>query len=95
MKLRPSVRMFAQEMERRLREHDPNRGCRGWKNEEFPYLIARLLGEVGELAAVLISERTCGSNAEERKPVRVRHEAADVGNFAMMIYDICERDGVD
>lgn len=78
--LRASVRRFAEDMERALRKHDQTRGARGWSKDDPLDLLARLREETGELAAALIDVGLLSNKA-------IRKEAADVGNFAMMIHD--------
>lgn len=78
--LRPEVLTFAWLMELRLREHDHERGRRGWTNawttEQF--LLSKLREEYKEL--VVAYE---GDAPKET----VALEAADLGNLAMMIAD--------
>ncbi len=69
--MRSSVATFAGMMEARLREND-HKG--GWDRESDSRLFARLVEEVGELAA---------SIAEHGKPSAT--ECVDVANFAMML----------
>jgi NTP pyrophosphatase (non-canonical NTP hydrolase) len=49
------------------------------------YLYTRLVEEVGELGRKI--ERT---EKGESFAVGIKHEAADVANFAMMIADVCD-----
>lgn len=77
--LRPEVLAFAQAMEAKLREHDGDRGAAGWRRDSTSALLRRLREEVEELA--LVGPFTCVDE--------VLGEAADVGNFAMMIADVC------
>jgi len=75
--LRPSVRRFAFHMEAVLRRNDHKPG---WENDTLPDLWYRLEEETKELAdAIMVPERSSGS--------RIRDEAVDVANFAMMIFD--------
>lgn len=78
--LRPSVHLFAERMERALRANDKERGRRGWKNDSDEALFARLQEEVHELEIAL----TAGADTKEKRAA-IRKEAADVGNFAMML----------
>ena len=73
--LRPSVREFALAMEDALRAHDHKPG---WKSDPAVELFLRLEEEVNELREELVYERY--STAMQ--------EAADVANFAMMIFDV-------
>ena len=72
--LRPSVLAFAQAMERKLRKND-HRG--GWAQSSPKWLLSRLREETREL-----------SDALNGADLEVLDEAADVGNFAMMIHDV-------
>lgn len=74
--LRPEVLAFAHAMERKLRAND-HKG--GWQNESFTYLLRRLRREVDELSVLPPKEEWNN----------ILDEAADVGNFAMMIADVC------
>jgi NTP pyrophosphatase (non-canonical NTP hydrolase) len=67
-------------MEERLRAND-HKG--GWDNCEPEWLLTRLRQEVEELAAEIAKGGTRSFDAD-----RLRLEAADVGNFAMMIADV-------
>lgn len=87
MKLRPAVKMFAEAMEKELREHDSIKGEEGWKvdnrhsrRDRIIYLFGRLTDEYWELR----QEITCHQHDRDR----IRLEAVDVANFAMMIYDL-------
>jgi NTP pyrophosphatase (non-canonical NTP hydrolase) len=72
--VREPVRWFAEQMERKLAQHDDRPG---WKGEDFEYLLIRLMGELGELCNL-----QPGTELQT-----VIDEAADVANFAMMISD--------
>jgi NTP pyrophosphatase (non-canonical NTP hydrolase) len=76
--VRPEVALFGEAMESKLAEHDDDRGERGWEEDSIRSLLARLREEADELEVAL----------DYCDPSRVAHEAADVGNFAMMIHDI-------
>jgi len=77
MRLRKAVRVFAQDMERKLlaNDHKPNK-YQGMGNL---WLIMRLRQETGELTRALAA----GKNVPD--------EAADVANFAMFISDNFKR----
>ena len=81
---REAVRRFAEQMEINLRKHDDRPG---WNNGACdPYwLLNRARDELDELEAAM------------RNPVgRVAHvveEAADVGNFCMMIAEVVSEEG--
>jgi hypothetical protein len=79
------VRVFADAMERKLQLND-HKG--GWEDCSIDYLIKRLRQETTELLAVAGDrDARCLTNEEAE---RVRDEAADVANFAMMIADVCD-----
>lgn len=72
---RPVVSAFARVMERKL-QYNKSKGH--WGDCPVEWLIERLREEVDELEAAV----------KANVPARVaQHEAADVGNFAMMIAD--------
>lgn len=77
--LRPEVEWFARAMEQKLRDNE-HKG--GWINDKPRKLFARLLEEVKELEEELAKFSMAG------KADGVLAEAADVGNFAMMIADV-------
>lgn len=73
--MREALRQFAEYQERILCTHDHTKVP--WVICENSYLLQRLKEEVIELEEALINGNTD----------HIRHEAADVGNFAMMIFD--------
>ena len=86
MKLRPGLKEFANAMERVLHNHS-NQG-RHWRYCDKAYLLRRLIGELGELAAVLLSEDALTKqHSQAYCEDRVQEECCDVANFAMMIAD--------
>jgi hypothetical protein len=50
LKLRPEVARFAQLMEAKLREHDEEKGKRGWQMANPQHLLQMMCAEMGELA---------------------------------------------
>lgn len=78
MKLRAPLQSFANLMEMKLAKHDEDRGPTDWRNSTQASLVRRLREELAELETALID----GAEVS-----RVREEAADVANFAMMIAD--------
>ncbi len=74
IKLRASVQWFAEQMERKLRIHDADRGRRGWRGMSFGELYDRMDDECIEMLNAV-------------HPSDVISEATDVANFAMMIAD--------
>ncbi len=84
--LRPEVLRFAVAMEERLRANE-HKG--GWYLDTVDSLTTRLYDEAEELVVVTVQQGNAGLDSAEGKNlrVRVRREAADVGNFAMMVAD--------
>lgn len=82
--VRPAVERFAEAMEAVLRTHDD----RTWDREPTARLLRRLHEEVAELDSAFTSP--VGLVPSEMQAWRndIRHEAVDVANFAMMIYDV-------
>ena len=84
--LRPRVRKFAEQMELALRDND-HKG--GWKECSNGYLLTRLREEADELEEAI----SCLAMPAEfytgpyRQAFVIEGEAADVANFAMMIWD--------
>ena len=80
---RASVGHFARLMERKLREHDEDRGTDGWRGLEcdVKYLLDRVIEEVEEL-------RSAFNDADRTRLVK---ESVDVANFCMMITDRIDR----
>jgi hypothetical protein len=80
VKVRPLVLWFAEQMEAALQRND-HKG--GWHGDSPLRLMERLVQESAELEAAL-SGLVLPARA---KPGRVRAEAADVANMAMMVAD--------
>ena len=80
MELRNEVTIFAQNMEQILRENDHKPG---WKNDNIKDLLLRIGDEWWELDEA-IKANDCKA---------IKKEACDIGNFAMMIYDLCSERG--
>lgn len=72
--MRTEVESFAKMMETKLKA---NEAKGGWQRTSQGWLIRRLLEEVGELITALETDNIAA----------IQGEAADVGNFAMMIAD--------
>jgi hypothetical protein len=83
LKLRPSVRRFAEEMERILRENDHKEGWGELTNE---HLIDRMEDELKELHEEVF-HRTDYRHPDYPDIAQAVHEAIDLANFAMMFYD--------
>jgi len=75
--LRPAVRVFAEAMEKTLRENDYKGGW-GLQDCSTHYLLCRLAGEVGELFAL---------NAKVGDYYVNEKELEDIANFAMMLWN--------
>lgn len=91
--LRPEVQLFAQAMEERLRAND---GKGGWRDETVGHLMSRLRDEVEELGEALVALEE--EEGEDNHKItwnfareKVKREAADVANFAMMVADVLGR----
>ena len=76
MELRKEVSIFAEGMEQRLRENDFKPG---WQNDDIHDLLLRIGDEWWELDKAI----------KENNYESIIKESRDVGNFAMMIHDIC------
>lgn len=76
--VRPELQWFVKQMESKLQENDHKQH---WSKLHQDYLIHRLYQEAGELWNAIRNE----------PPENIVKEAADVGNFAMMIADNAER----
>ena len=73
-----------------LERLDANKGKGdNWLADEPLRLVTRLEQEVAELREVIMRGRGHGQSAEEEFRGLVRHEAADVANFAAMVADRC------
>ncbi len=77
---RTEVQLFADAMEAKLKAND-HKG--GWKGCVPSWLLRRLAVEVRELTDAVKRRK------EGWPPGKIRGEAADVANFAMMIADVC------
>jgi len=75
MEIRPEVMRFAEMMERKLQLHDSDRGDE-WRDFTAEYLLFRMKDEMRELVEAI-------TNNMDRSTICC--EAADVGNFCMMI----------
>lgn len=81
--VRGVVHDFAVAMEEQLLLND-HKG--GWRDEEISWLIGRAREELAELEDAV---------RQKRPVLEVLGEAADVGNFAMMVADVYAHDQVD
>lgn len=79
-----AVRWFVRAMREKLRKN-AHKG--GWRQDHPLVLLARLIEESGELAALL------GQHPDEWDFQKITEEAADVANFAMMIQDAAKSMG--
>lgn len=73
-KIRSELQLFVNAQEDKLRrnDHKPH-----WKNSSIRFLIKRLKDEIEELEIEI----------EKGSELLITHEAVDVANFAMMIFD--------
>jgi hypothetical protein len=74
--IRPAVAAFALLMERKLRENDSRKGH--WKECPVNYLLARIPEECSELLRAVLDQDG-----------QVGDETGDIGNFSMMVADVC------
>lgn len=104
MKLRDVVKKFAQRMEATLRKHDddPERGPRGWIDDDPRDLLVRVHEEVEEVQTALdrlgrfedylahadSGVPVAGRNRRSELVEAVLNECADVANTAMMVADV-------
>lgn len=79
--LRPEVQAFAEEMERRLREKDEERGNNSWKGEAPEYLAELLEDHFSQLMDSIVYDH-------KKDPALAKKKAIDVANLAMMIWDV-------
>lgn len=75
MENRREIKNFAEDMEFNLSMKDEERGD-SWKECQYDFFFERLEDEIKELKEAVINGRMSD----------IRREAADVGNFAMMIH---------
>lgn len=85
VELRPSVRAFADEMEKKLHHNAWKDG--GVGRDDIAYLVQRLRDEVEELERAI--------SDDDNSAQCVLGEAADVGNFAMFIWLLARRQAKD
>lgn len=83
---RTEVLAFAKAMELELIE---NRNKGTWKNCSVGYLLDKLSEEHQELYDVMVKYVHAPSDQKESMLKEILSEAADVGNIAMMLADIC------
>jgi len=87
-KIRESIMALAIDQEKKLREHDGDRGERGWFDEDVMWLLHRVIDEAEELRLLLLNVRECqGADAIMELAQDARLECADAANFLMMIHD--------
>ena len=77
MGLRNELEDFAGLQEAVLQDSDAQKGSDGWKGVSNTYLFSLLKLEIKELEDALI----------DGHPNCIRHECADIANYAMMIAD--------
>lgn len=86
-KVRNEVGWFANQMERKLRVYDREKGERGWKRNDVAELFERLEDEVAELGHIIHTIYSVPACGLEDMCAQAMEECADIGNFAMMIAD--------
>ena len=79
--MRNSVKVFAEAMERTLKDNDFKGG---WDSDSIDWLGDRLVEEVGEYLEIATE-----GNYEDG--VLAQKELTDIANFCMMIWDKIER----
>jgi hypothetical protein len=79
--LRPAVQRFAEEMERVLCENDHKNG---WEDLHHSDLMERITQERDEL---LLAENAYLNHDTEANRKRMIHEAVDIANFCMMLFE--------
>lgn len=98
---RKEIEEFAQAMESELKENDYKGG---WKDCDLTFLLSKLDEEVKELKeAIQVKQEFINLNSNARSVGECQYdyslkssnknilsEAADVGNIAMMIADVCK-----
>lgn len=80
--LRPAVERFAEAMEKTLRENDHKNG---WEHMTNAEIFQRITQERDELLIALCDP------ADFARGCKVRHEAVDLANFCMMLFDNNQR----
>jgi hypothetical protein len=79
--MRQSVKKFAEEMARRLNEHDADLEVAGLNHYSLAYFMSKLVDEVGELLdSAGSSDFTLGKKV-----------AVDIANSSRMVFDICDK----
>lgn len=86
--LRPEVRKFAYLMERKLREHDSEKGSDGWKKDNTSALINRVDEEIAELHSEIIEIKEDHFIGRICNFENFKNEAIDVANMSMMALDV-------
>ena len=82
MKIRPTVMQFAEAMEKKLRQHDEEKG--GWEDCDFPFLFDKLEEEHDEVTNII---------EKDFKNNRFPGELVDLANVCMMIWDKIKHSG--
>lgn len=81
IELREEVRKFAEGMEQKLRANDHKPG---WQNDNIDDLMDRISEELMELKIALLQ-------IKDNNYSDAIKETYDIGNFAMMVCDICSK----
>lgn len=91
--MRAQVRLFAELMEKKLQEHDKERGELGWRNAEFRHLYGRFAEEIREARREYnryrnLVRRPVEPDEEEVAVETLIDELVDVANLSMMLVDL-------
>jgi uncharacterized protein (DUF1778 family) len=88
--LRPEVLAFAQEMERRLRRGDKKYHGQTWEQWDCPYVASQHLERVHyRLDDAIGAWNLHTGHTEAQSRIEVVKRAADVANYAMMVFVLC------
>ncbi len=89
----PTVDKFANHMRLKMEENKDKGSDGTWQGDSIEELLSRLKEEVGELEAVIEKRSRLPMQFKNSQPLfdemtdAIVSEAADVGNFAMMVAD--------
>ena len=86
--MRSVIEWFAERMERRLKEHDAQKGYDGWRGYSLVWLCSRVCAE-SESLIKLVQELENTNRLLERRRLylRIIKEAVDIANVSMMVAD--------
>lgn len=86
LKIRSDITEFSAAMEFEMSENDDERGD-SWKEEDLDFMIGRIHEEVREINRE--SDNLDFDEMDKKQLASVMREAADAGNFNMMIWCQC------